>query len=164
MTAGRSIAAVAGAILLSFVAAITYGDGDAVVSLQIWLAGSVIAVALVLVFRLLAAAGVEPARLVPVRLRRSRLDDDPSNVRILDLRATETLLLTVTGRPRTHVNRLRPRLEALADHHLTPEDRAAALGDVAWMIDPNVNDRAPTLEEVDRFLDRVLGRAGSGRT
>ena len=76
MSTGRTMAAVAGVVLLSLLAAVTYGlgepdgSGDPVVFVQVWLAGSVVGVTLVLVVGLVAAAAVEPARLVPLRRRR----------------------------------------------------------------------------------------------
>ena len=66
-------------------------------------------------------------------------------------------------------------LTILADHYLPigrgidlsrdPEAATALMGDVAWLIDPVVTDRAPTLVEIQKFLDVILadGDAAAGR-
>lgn len=61
--------------------------------------------------------------------------------------------------------RLRPKLIEVAAHRLRnnhgvdlerqPERVAELLGDVAWMIDPAVGERSPSIEELHRLLNRL---------
>ena len=82
-----------------------------------------------------------------------------------NLRSLEALLYRLRDNPRPHVRQLRPKLIEIAAHHLTahhgldlrtqPEQTQALLGPVAWIIDPTVDDRAPTMDELEMFLDRL---------
>ena len=42
------------------------------------------------------------------------------------------------------------------DFENDPDQVAELLGDVAWIIDLEVQDRSPTFAEVERFLDLTL--------
>lgn len=82
-----------------------------------------------------------------------------------ELRAVASLVARATGNARTHNSQLRPRLTALADH-IVPrratteaartQELVRAAGDHGWLLDPAVDDRVPTIEEIDRFLDHIL--------
>ncbi len=114
------------------------------------------------------------AGLIPVLARRARPATRPDDDQLTGHRYLEALVMQATGNERSHARRLRPRLQALVDHHLQHHggiDRGAEpteahliqqqlLGDTAWLIDPAVTDRRPTLEELDRFLQRLNDATG----
>lgn len=169
MTGRRAVGAIAAVLLVSMVIAVTFSEGS-FISIRIWLTSSVIGITLVLVVRLVAAAEVEPARVMVAWRWRPRSRRPTPLGGVPGLRSTETLMVNAPRDLRAHVNQLRPRLIELAEHHLPPARpgdsidgprRTTALGDVAWLIDPTINDRAPTLDEIDRFLDRVGTEAGT---
>ncbi len=141
-------------------------SGDDLISLQAWLAATVVWVGGRLLWDFISGASPQPAELVFAwsrRRRERRVLAGPSG-----LIAIGALLRNAQNNPRAHTNHLRPRLQALARHHVSirygidlehdPDRAAALLGEVAWLIDPAVVDRSPTLAEIDRFLDLILGR------
>ena len=77
------------------------------------------------------------------------------------------LLSSARINPRAFERNLRPHLLGLAEHYLPrrhgldlAEDSpqvAALLDDAYWLIDPTVNDRAPNVDELERFVDIVVG-------
>jgi len=138
--------------------------GDNLISARAWLAAAVVWVAGRLLWDFVSTASVEPAELVVAwsrRRRRRRAVYSPSG-----LHAVRTLLTRALSDPRAHTNQLRPRLLELARHHISirhgidldddPDRAAALLGEIAWLIDPAVVDRTPTLAEIHRFLDVIL--------
>lgn len=95
--------------------------------------------------------------------RRRRLEPSGATT---GLRAAAGLVTRSTESVRTHTNQLRPRLLELAEQvvprrAVDPQDRIRELietaGDTGWLIDPSVNDRTPTIDDIDHFLDRILG-------
>ena len=140
-------------------------SGDNLISAQAWLAAAVVWVAGRLLWDFVSAASIEPAELVIAwsrRRRQRRAVHSPSG-----LHALRALLTKAQNDPRAHANQLRPRLLELAKHHVSirhgidlnddPDRATALLGEVGWMIDPAVVDRTPTLAEIHRFLDVILG-------
>ena len=140
------------------------------ISIEIWFIGFTVWFLVNLAIGLMRAApptstsNIDLRGWLPERWRR-RKTNDLSQLR--DQRAIEGLLIRARDNERSHDKQLRPRLQDLADHFLgidhrgdKPPDPAVAdkaLGEVAWLIDPAVTGRSPTLAEIDLFLDRVDG-------
>ena len=138
-------------------------SGDDFISAPVWLGGAAVAVVAILLRDFLKVSSVEPATLVSAwSLRRPHRTNSgpPGLLNIHDL------LVNAIATPRSFMIHLRPRLVELARHFLPlrngidfehdSEQVAQLLGDVAWIIDPAVLDRSPTLAEVERFLDLTL--------
>lgn len=167
IVSGRSLAGAAlwGAVLATILA--TASGQQRALPLRLWLIGFGAWGAAVLLVRLFDALPTAPARLLGVvplpqrRRRRPSVDQRPSG-----LRSHEGLLIRARDHERTTAKQLRPRLRHLADHHLprrhgidpaTEPGRVIELfGDVAWLLDPTVTDRAASLNEVETFFDRLL--------
>jgi hypothetical protein len=143
--------------------AIALSQGQ-LVSLRVWVfAGTTILVGSALV-QLVLEARVSVSPMVPAwwPIRRARPGETGS---IRSLRALEGIVRDAARNPRVHTLRLQPRLTEVAQHYLPlthgidlehdPELAHEILGDVAWLIDPSVVDRAPTVDELDRFVHRV---------
>ena len=166
MTPRRIISIVLRAAILALILALAF-SGSELVSVGVWLAFVVALVGLSLLTHVIRVADLEPAQIAVAwtwrfrHRRRRQVDRRPH-----ELRATEGTVLSAMENSRIHANRLRPRLTALADHFLPlrqgidprsdPTRATALLGDVAWLVDPDVSDRIPTVHEIDRFLDLVL--------
>lgn len=102
-------------------------------------------------------------------LTRLRSGAEPDGSQLKDHRYIGALVMRATTNERSHARRLRPRLQTLVDYHLFLRhglDRAAnptqaaaiqdqLFGDTAWLLDPAVIDRKPTLAELDQFLRRL---------
>lgn len=147
-------------------------SGDDVISARVWLGAAAVTIIAILVRDLIAASSLQRATFTPAwSLRRQRhVSPGPQA-----LENTHSVLLSAQSSPRAHGLHLRPRLQDLAGHYLPirhgidvahdPARATDALGDVAWLIDPSVNDRTPTTAEIERFLDVILdGRGGSSST
>lgn len=101
------------------------------------------------------------------RRTQDRFDDSR---RTRDVLSLEGLVIRAADNPRAHAMQLRPRLDAIADHFLPirhgvtrerdPKRAGELLGDVAWLIEPDVDDRSPSFIEIERFLDIVLAEDG----
>ena len=142
-------------------------DDQPRLSIRLWIALTAAGIAALLVVQVLSHLPVDrgPAWFSAIRrwwVRRRRIE--PSGT-AFELRAAAGLVARSTENVRTHNNQLRPRLLELADHAVPrrtvdPDDRLQELidaaGDTGWLIDPTIDDRAPTLADIDRFLDRVL--------
>jgi hypothetical protein len=146
-------------------------SGDDLISVQAWLAATVVWVVGRLLWEFISTASPQPAELVFAwsrRRRGRRALSGPSG-----LLAIGALLRNAQNNPRAYTNHLKPRLQALAQHHASirhgidverDRDRVTALlGEVAWLIDPAVVDRSPTLAEIDRFLDVILAQKDESR-
>ena len=166
MTPRRLAVIVGRAAVFGLALSLPLSDGE-FVSVDIWLAVTGVFLAAGLLRDVIRVAAVEPAGMsVAWTWRRHRLAYRPDH-RPRDLRAIEGIVTSAQHNPRAHVSELRPRLTALADHFL-PIQRAVdpsrdpagvreVLGDVGWLIDPHALDRTPTVGEIDRFLDIILG-------
>lgn len=149
-------------------------DAEARLSLRMWIALTALGLGGLFLHELLSRLPVrdgppghhlmQPARTRRRWWRRRRLLV-PSGT-AMGLRTTAVMVSGATERARTHDVRLRPRLTEIADHMvprrtIDPEARTRELveaaGDTGWLIDPAVVDRAPTIAEIDRFLDHMLG-------
>ena len=146
-------------------------SGDDFISARVWLGAAAVTVVAILLREFLAISSVEHATFVSAwSLRRPhRTNSGPPG-----LQNIHALLIDARTSPRSFTIRLRPRLVELADHFLPlrsgidfehdPDQVAQLLGDVSWIIDSAVQDRSPTLAEVERFLDLTLvDRDGSPR-
>ena len=147
-------------------------SGQELVSLEIWLGATAVFAALNLVIVLVQVAAVEPAHIAVAwdwRGRRRPVGDQ----RPWELRAVEGLIASAQNNPRAFRNRLRPRLTELASHFLPiyqgidpARDQRRAhdlLGDVAWLIDPDISDRKPTVGELDQFFDIILAEGHANK-
>lgn len=157
------------------IVAVMTGDNRAV-SLRIWLAAFAVWFGLAVLHRLFAEVPLEHNRLrLAVRWRRRR--PPVAGPTVGDLRALESLVMRSRDNERAFVQQLRPRLIALADHHLPmthgldprrrPDAAAELFGPMAWIVAPDGPPGTPTIAELDAVLDIVLGDdAGSpiGRT
>ena len=129
-------------------------------------------------FGLLPAASVASSK-----VSRSYLPDSRGCSSCVDARRWSQTLASanfVRSRPwccaladndRAFTQQLQPRVIALADHflpvthgidrHTHPERAQHILGDVGWMIEPHVNHRKPTFEELDDLIDRLTHPLGT---
>jgi len=139
-------------------------SGSDLISARVWLGGAAVIVVAILLRDFLAISSVERATFVAAwslsRPHRTVSDGPPG---LLNIHA---LLVNAIATPRSFTIHLRPRLVKVARHFLPlrngidfehdPDQVAQLLGEVAWIIDPAVLDRSPTLAEVERFLDLTL--------
>lgn len=135
------------------------------ISIQIWLAGFSAWIATITLVHLLRQVPMFPRRLRAV-IRPWTRKSSPPDRRPFALRGLEGLLIRSRDQERAHSLQLRPHLQELAAHHLPrhhginpnaePDRVAKLLGDVAWLIDPAITTRAPSLDEVETFFDRLL--------
>lgn len=146
-------------------------SGDGLISASGWLGGAAVTVVAILLRDFLKVSSVEPATLVSAWSLRGPHRTNSGPPGLLNIHA---LLVNAIATPRSFTIHLRPRLVKLARHFLplrngidfehAPDQVAQLLGDVAWIIDPAILDRSPTLAEVERFLDLTLvDRDGSSR-
>lgn len=166
MTTRRFAAIVVRAAVFALALALPLGDGE-LVSVEIWLAVTGVLIAAGLVRDVIKVAAVEPARMSVAWTWRRQRPAYVADHRPRDLRAIEGIVTSAQHNPRAHASELRPRLTAMADHFLPiqrgldpsrdPTGVREVLGDVGWLIDPHVLDRTPTVGEIDRFLDIILG-------
>lgn len=174
MTGRRLLQTAAWAATLGLLVAVPVG-GRQRISVELWFAALALWLLIGLAVALLRAApphGGRPASLVPFLSQwfadlRRRSGPDVSQLK--DHRYIEALIRRSVGNERSHARRLRPRLQVLVDYQLflrhgidaaaDPAQAVAAqqriFGDTAWLLDPTVTNRAPTLEELDRFLRRL---------
>ena len=144
-------------------------DGQRRLSLDLWLAVLGAWTAWRLTRRAVEAVPIEADRPRPMLTWRRRRDDGDGFVP-RDLRALEGGLIAATYHPRAFSHRVRPRLRTLAEHRLRidrgidldhqPEGADAVLGDLAWLLDPTVTDRAPTPTELSALLATVAPERG----
>ena len=161
----RSFAGIAfWALTAGGVIAILSGENRAI-SLRVWLATFALWFAWSAVKALLVVAPRWP---VP-SLGFLQADKEPlfhDDDRLREVRALHALLLRSRDNERAYGQQLRPRLIALSDHYLLvkhgvdaarePARAASVLGDLAWMVDVDDHERAPSLDEVDRLLDYLM--------
>ena len=146
----------------ALITAVVVGENLAV-SLRIWLAAFVSWFGLALLVRFFLGVRLVPARWQLLAVSNKSEQQAPRALH--DFRTLENLLLRARRNDRTHRRQLRPRLAALADHSLLvhhginrqaePGRASTVLGDVAWLLDDDESLPTPTLEEIDRFLDRI---------
>ena len=164
MTKRAIFSALLWAIGLGTVLSLATGQNRAI-SIQIWLVGFSAWIAVITLVHLLDRVPVMPRRLLAV-VRRPRKPSQPPDHRPFELRGVEGLLIRSRDHERAYTLQLRPRLAEMAAHHLPrrhgidpnaePDRVADLLGEVAWLIDPAINTRAPSLDEIEIFFDRLL--------
>lgn len=153
--------------LASIVALLT-ADRRAV-SLQIWLAAFVLAVAAATVGELRDTAPFAFRRRRALVYRKAAAAPVSSGGH-RRLRSLEGLVLRSRDNPRTFEQQLQPQLIELATHHLRINHGVdierdatrpvAALGELSWLIEPNPDRRTPTLDELDQFIDLLTTAPG----
>ncbi len=174
MTGRRLLRIAAWAFMLGLLIALPVG-GQQRISVELWFTTLALWILLGLALDLVRAApphAGRPASLLPVLgrwLAVLRRRPEPEIPRLKDHRYIEALIKRSVANERSHARRLRPRLQALVDyqlflrHGIDPSaDPAQAVavqrrmfGDTAWLLDPAVTDRTPTLAELDGFLRRL---------
>jgi hypothetical protein len=174
LTGRRLLRIAAWALALGLLVALPVG-GRQRVSVELWFTALALWLLIGLAVSLIRAApprGGRSAGLLPVLARwfaRLRRRSAPESPQLKDHLYIEALIRRATVNERSHSRRLRPRLQAIVDYQFllqygidsnTDSTQAIALqqqrfGDTAWLLDPTVTDRAPTLDELDRFLRRL---------
>lgn len=162
MTFHRAVRLVVGAATTGLVVGVALSGAD-LVSVPIWIGASATALVAVMIRDLVMAASVEPAAVSPA-WNLAAVDkpiDDPR-----EMQNMRVWVSSAERDPRSLDRYLRPHLVALAEHYLPrrhgfdlrreDERVSTLLGDLKWLIDPTVNDRTPTRDELERFLDVVL--------
>ncbi len=157
MTLRRGFVRSLQAALVGLLFAVAF-SGDAVISGQSWVAGATITAVAMLSRDFLNSVDLEPMTFQPVWMRTPRRDEAYA---ARGLRALGVLVSNAQSNPRAYMTQLRSPLVELAEHFLPigygidlSEKRAVkVLGDVYWLIDPNVIDRAPSAAEIDEFID-----------
>ncbi|RZV45661.1 MAG: hypothetical protein EX269_09305 [Acidimicrobiales bacterium] len=152
------------AAIAGLAVAVAFSRGE-LVSLRVWIFAATITLVTSGVAQLIAIARVSTTPPIPAWWPlRKRAAVDRGVIR--DVRALEGIIRGAPDNDRVFTLRLQPRLIEIArqylpiTHGIDPGlDQPAArttLGDVAWLVDPEVTGRTPTLAELDRFLDIVL--------
>ncbi len=165
MTMGSLVVLVGRAAVFGLLLALPLSDGE-LVSVQIWLAVTAVLLAVGLLRQVIRVASVEPAKMAVAWTWRRRRPTPGADHRPRELHAIEGIVVSAAHNPRAYGSQLRPRLTALADHFLPihrgvdpardPARVRELLGDLSWLIDPDVSDRMPTVGEIDQFLDIIL--------
>lgn len=162
----RLLSLIAWSSVAAFLVAAFAGD-DQTVSLRIWLVAFFCWFGGGLLLRLFSSVPLVPSRHRLLVVRSSDGDSAP-RASLHDFRSLESLLVRSCENERTYRQQLRPRLITMADHFLQvhhgisrtthPERAAAVMGDVGWLLEDNdaAPAPAPTLDDLDRFLDRIL--------
>jgi len=147
-----AIGLVLSAVLLGLAVTLLTGD-DRVVSLEVWLAATLSWALLLTGREVHRRVPVAPAPACAMVTRRRDEAPDGAPVRPSSLRAAEQLIAQAIADPRLYRTRLQPRLRDLSASH---DDREVP-DDLRWMLAPSI-DRAPSLEEIDRFLAATVAR------
>ena len=168
MTSGRQIfVALLLAIVLGALAALPFGADERRLSVELWLLAAGMWFGLATATALFRAA---PLATTPLRGFFGLPSPPPESVAKIprDLQALEGTVIGGRDSVRGYRNRLRPRLLPIVSHGLLashgidlerePARAAAVLGDLAWIIDPTVDDRHPSLTELDELLDMVTNQ------
>lgn len=162
----RSIAfAVVSAAVLGLLLALL-GGNDQLFSVQIWFACFSAWLAVLIGSQVIKRLPVQPPPLLALWSRKDDTANDEERIP-RPLRAAEHLVLRARDNERAYAAQLRPRLTTLAAHNLrvahgidmaaNPERANQLLGDTAWLVDPQVTTRQPTMQELDDFLTRIQG-------
>ena len=164
MTRRRLFGALFFAAGVGAVVAIVAGDRNAI-SLRMWLAVTALWFAATSVRELLEVVPLDESRF-RLLVRWQRKSTDAPSPRHWGLRELDSLVSRAAGNERVFENQLRPRLHELADHFLPlnhsvdrtkhPERVAAIFGDVHWMMNPQATGRAPSLDEIETFIHRLM--------
>lgn len=171
MTAKAVFSAIAWAAALGLIVALLGGESR-VVSIELWLAGFGIWFAVVIFAQMLKLAPTPAARVIGLWPRPHRKKPTTTEPRNRAVNNVEGLILRSRDNERSFTKQLRPRLAALAAHNLSthrginmadePERAAEVLGDQAWLLDASIEDRCPTLDELQLFFDRISPNHASG--
>lgn len=161
-TRRRLLVTLALALAFGFIVG-TLPGGQRQLSIDLWLAVTVIWIGLESLGHTLAATPIRPSplRLLwwPQRFVESEPEVPP------ELRSLEGALAAAGGSERAFQVRVRPQLIELVEHRLqinhgveldhSGPASLAALGDSDWLVDSAERDRAPTPDDLHRLLDRL---------
>lgn len=155
-------------LALGALLAAPFGGDEQRLSVELWLIVTAVWLAWSVARRTIAAAPVAPGELRGLlRRRRSAPAIQPKQPR--ELLALEGMIIAARDHERAFAHRLRPRLRDAVDHSLRfehgvdaandPSKAEQILGPSAWLVDPQVDDRKPTLAEIDELLDLLEPRS-----
>jgi hypothetical protein len=152
------------AIVLGVLVALPLGR-DRELSVEVWLTAAALWFAVLTVQAIFRAAPVAGTGLRWIWSRTAAPEEPPVKLP-RDLQALEGTVVGGRDSAKGFSQRLQPRLIAIVSHGLQtrhgidmgqqPEQAAAVLGEDAWLVDPDVQDRAPDLAQIHRLLDRAL--------
>jgi hypothetical protein len=159
-----ALAVVLWAAALGAVVATPIGGDGRRLSVEVWLAVTAIWLTWSVARRIWTATPVEGDALRGL-LRLRRTEPAVTRARPRQLQALEGSLIAARDNERAFAHRLRPRLRGVAEHLLRTDHgidlatdqvgAAAVLGSTAWLIDPSVVDRTPTMADIAQFLDAL---------
>ena len=163
MNTRRIIALTVGAGFIGLIFGVALSGAD-LVSVQVWVGASAVTIVAVMIRDFVVAASIERAPISPA-WRFAAVGNPPNNPR--GLQNMRSLLSSAQTYPRSYDRNLRPHLIELAEHYLPrrhgldlSKDSAQVrdlLGDTCWLVDPTPGDRTPTIADLQRFLDVVVG-------
>ncbi len=155
------------ALFLGALLAAPFGGDERRVSVELWLIVTSLWLAWSIARRTIAAAPMGSSELRGLFRRRRRPPPNDLN-RPRQLMALEGMLIAGRDNERAFAHRLRPRLQLAVDHCLRfehgidtgaePAKAAELLDRSAWLVDPAVADRKPTMAEIDQLLDLLEPR------
>lgn len=167
MKAWRRVAvALIWAMVLGAVVAAPFGGDDGRVPVELWFVLTSVGLAWSIARKTIVTSALADSELRGlIRFRRSPADPG-DGFRPL---ALEGAIIAARDSERAFAHRLRPRLSESVEHFLrfnhgidSTTDPAAAkefLGASAWLVDPDVNDRKPTMAELDDLLELLEPRS-----
>lgn len=163
MRAWRGVRVVLVSAIVGLLVGIVF-SGDEVVSAEVWIGATAAFVVIAAVADFLLAANVEPTSF---RVAWARQSEHQPSFAPLELRNLQALVAASQSNTRVFSRRLRPHLVDIAEHYIprrigisfeqSSSEMTMLLGDVGWLIDPAVDERSPTADEIHRFLDVIVG-------
>ncbi len=166
MSLRRAIWVTTRSALIGLIVGLTF-SGDEPVSIQVWVAATAATIAIFAMVDFLRASALGGFEIAPAWTLGAKPGSERHPRRVSGLRA---LLKAAQSNPRLFHRRLRPLLAGLAEHFLPRRhgldlqrdqaEVAALLGSTYWLLDTAVDDRAPTEEEFEMFLELVSGARG----
>lgn len=169
MSLGRLVTVSLGAVIAGFFIGVIL-SGEDNVSASAWVGTAAVVIVAEMMREMLSTASVDLSPVVPAWGRSSVVVTTPEAE---DFKALRSAVTGGLARGSSFERALQPRLDSLASHYIPTrlgfdptQDREKlleALGDVAWMVQENDEQRHPTPDELERFLDIVVGERESMR-
>ncbi len=169
MSIGRLVTVVIGALIAGFFVGVIL-SGEDNVSAAAWIGTAAVVIVAETMRQMLTTASVDLNPIIPAWRKTSVTVTTPEAE---DFKALRSAVLGGLARGSSFERSLQPRLETLASHYLPTrhgldpslerERYREVLGDLAWMIEDITEERSPTAEELERFLDIVVGEGALSR-